>query len=288
MVVEARSRDPDPRRYSPPVRVAICQLRAGEDVEANLAAVDRLVRDAAAEAADLVALPEYAGFLGGRWADVAAPLGEGRLERVLTALATELGVWIVGGTVAEHDGDHVYDTTPVIAPGGEIVAFYRKIHLFDVELPGQPAFRESATFTPGHQLVTQETPAARLGLAICYDVRFPELFRGLMALGADVIVVPSQFQHVTGEAHWHVLLRARAIENQCYVVAPAQWGSYGAPEQGRRSYGHSLVVGPWGEIVAEAPAEGDVVLVAELDPGELRRVRRVLPALQHRRVGIVC
>ena len=270
------------------MRVAICQLRAGEDVEANLAVVDRLVRDAAAEAADLVTLPEYAGYLGGPWADATAPLGQGRLERTLTALATELGVWIVGGTVAERDGDHVYDTTPVIAPDGEIVARYRKIHLFDVELPGQPPFRESATFTPGHELVTQETPAARLGLAICYDLRFPELFRGLMALGADVMVVPSQFQHVTGEAHWHVLLRARAIENQCYVVAPAQWGAYGAPENGRRSFGHSLIVGPWGEIVAEAPADGDVAIVAELDPAELRRVRRVLPALQHRRVGMVC
>jgi predicted amidohydrolase len=276
------------RRYHPPVRVGICQLRAGEDVEANLAAVDRLVRDAAADAADLVALPEYAGYLGRTSDAVIAPLGEGRLERLLTALAAELGVWIVGGTVAERDTDHVYDTTPVIAPDGEIVARYRKIHLFDVELPGQPPFRESAAFMPGHELVTQQTPGARVGLAICYDLRFPELFRGLMALGADVIVVPSQFQHVTGEAHWHVLLRARAIENQCYVVAPAQWGAYGAAEHGRRSYGHSVIVGPWGEIVAEAPAEGDAAIVAELDPAELRRVRRVLPALQHRRLGMVC
>jgi predicted amidohydrolase len=270
------------------VRVGICQLRAGEDVEANLAAVDRLVRDAAADAAGLVALPEYAGYLGRTSDAVIAPLGEGRLERLLTALAAELRVWIVGGTVAERDADRVYDTTPVIAPDGEIVARYRKIHLFDVELPGQRPFRESATFTPGHELVTQQAPGARLGLAICYDLRFPELFRGLMALGADVIVVPSQFQHVTGEAHWHVLLRARAIENQCYVVAPAQWGVYGAPEQGRRSYGHSLIVGPWGEIVAEAPAEGDAAIVADLDPAELRRVRRVVPALQHRRLGMVC
>jgi predicted amidohydrolase len=276
------------RRYHPPVRVGICQLRSGEDVEANLAAVDRLVRDAASDGADLVALPEYAGYLGRTSDAVVAPLGEGRLERLLTALAAEVGVWIVGGTVAERDADHVYDTTPVIAPDGEIVARYRKIHLFDVELPGQLPFRESATFTPGHELVTQQTPGARLGLAICYDLRFPELFRGLMALGADVIVVPSQFQHVTGEAHWHVLLRARAIENQCYVVAPAQWGAYGGAEQGRRSYGHSMVVGPWGEIVAEAPAEGDAVIVAELDREELRRVRRVLPALQHRRLGMVC
>jgi nitrilase len=270
------------------VRVGLCQLRAGEEVDANLAAVERVVREAATGDAELVTLPEYAGYLGRPNADVAAPLGEGRLEVLLAALARELGVWIVGGTVAERDGGHVYDTAPVLAPDGDIVARYRKIHLFDVELPGQPAFRESATFTPGHELVTRETPAARLGFAVCYDLRFPELFRGLMALGAEVVVVPSQFQHVTGEAHWHVLLRARAIENQCYVVAPAQWGTYGAPEHGRRSYGHSLVVGPWGDVVAEAPADGDAAIVAELDLAELRRVRQVLPALQHRRLGTVC
>ena len=270
------------------MRVGACQLRAGEDVDANLATIDRVVRDAVRDGAELVALPEYAGYLGRPTPEVAAPLGEGRLEVMLGALARELGVWIVGGTVAERDDDRVYDTVPLLAPDGEVVARYRKIHLFDVDLPGQPPFRESATFTPGHELVTHETPVGRLGLAICYDLRFPELFRGLMALGTDVAVVPSQFQHLTGEAHWHILLRARAIENQCYVLAPAQWGAYGDPEHGRRSFGHTLVVGPWGEIVAEAPAEGDLAIVAELDPSELRRVRQLLPALQHRRLGSVC
>ena len=268
--------------------MGVCQLRSGEDVDANLATIDRIVREAASAGVDLVALPEYAGYLGAPNPAVAAPLGEGKVEVLLASLARELGVWIVGGTVAERDGDHVYDTAPLLAPDGEIVARYRKIHLFDVELPGQPPFRESATFAAGHELVTHGLPAARVGLAICYDLRFPELFRGLMALGADVMVVPSQFQHLTGQAHWHVLLRARAIENQCFVVAPAQWGDFGAPEHGRRSFGHSLVVGPWGDVLAEAPAEGDTALVAELDLAELRRVRRALPALQHRRLGMVC
>ena len=165
---------------------------------------------------------------------------------------------------------------------------YRKIHLFDVQLDGEPPFRESASFTAGTELVTHPVEDVRAGLAICYDLRFPELFRGLMALGADVVVVPSQFQHLTGDAHWHVLLRARAIENQCYVVAPAQWGTYGDPAHGRRSFGHALMAGPWGDVVAEAPGEGDVAIVADLDMAELRRVRQVLPALQHRRLGMVC
>jgi predicted amidohydrolase len=270
------------------MRVGVCQLRAGEDVERNLELAEALVREAAARDVELVALPEYAGSLGGPLGDGAAPLGEGALERRLSALARELDVWIVGGTVAERDGDHLYDTAPLIAPDGEIVSRYRKIHLFDVDLPGQPAFRESATFTPGHELVTRELPGARLGLAICYDLRFPELFRGLMALGAEVVVVPSQFQHLTGKAHWEVLLRARAIEDQCFVLAPAQWGTYGLQSHGRRSYGHAAVVGPWGDVLAEAPADGDLVLVVDLDLAELRRVRRVLPALQHRRLGAVC
>ena len=270
------------------MRVGVCQLRAGEDVDANLVAVERLVRDAAEREADLVALPEYAGYLGRPSRDVEAPLGHGRLEASLSALARELDVWIVGGTVAERDGEHVYDTAPLIAPDGEVVTRYRKIHLFDVELPGQPPFRESATFTPGNELVTHALPGARLGLAVCYDLRFPELFRGLMALGAELFVVPSQFQHVTGQAHWEVLLRARAIENQCDLVAPAQWGTYGPEGQGRRSFGHAIAIGPWGEVLAEAPDEGDVALVVDLDMAELRRVRRVLPALQHRRLGMVC
>ncbi|HSL11048.1 MAG TPA: carbon-nitrogen hydrolase family protein [Actinomycetota bacterium] len=270
------------------MRVGVGQVRSGEDVDGNLGAVETVIRDAASRGAELVAIPEYAGYLGRSSSAVVAPLGDGRLERLCVDLARDLGVWIVGGTVAEREGEAVFDTTPVIAPDGEIVARYRKIHLFDVELPGQPPFRESATFMPGHELVTHETPGGRVGLAICYDLRFPELFRGLMALGAETIVVPSQFQHVTGQAHWHVLVRARAVENQCFVVAPAQWGAYGDPQDGRRSYGHSLVVGPWGDVLAEAPEEGDVAVVVDLDPSELRRVRRALPALQHRRLGLVC
>src|SRR5439155_23350475 len=144
--------------------------------------------------------------------------------------------------VIELDADHRFDTAPLFDRSGEMVARYRKIHLFDVDLQGQPPFRESATFAAGTQLVTHETDRARIGLTICYDLRFPELYRGLMALGAEVIVVPSQFQYQTGKDHWEVLLRARAIENQCYVAAADQWGTFGPPDQGRRGYGNSMVV----------------------------------------------
>jgi len=272
------------------MRVAVCQLRSTDDVEANLSSAERLVREAAAGGADLAVLPEYVASLGSRdgLASSAEPLGEGPITRRMAGWAGELGIWLLGGTVVEQAAGHRYDTAPLFDRDGELVAHYRKIHLFDVELPGQPAFRESAVFAPGQELVTRATEQVRLGLSICYDLRFPELFRGLMALGAEVVLVPAQFQHLTGSAHWHVLLRARAIENQCFVVAAAQWGTYGDPAQGRRSYGHSMVVDPWGTVLAEAPEEGDAVLFADLDPAELRRVRKALPALQHRRLGLVC
>ena len=197
-------------------------------------------------------------------------------------------MWVLGGGLLERSGAHVHDTAALFDRGGDLAARYRKIHLYDVDLPGQPPFRESATITPGEELVTHEVDDTRVGLSICYDVRFPELYRGLMALGAEVLLVPAQFQHATGTDHWHALLRARAIENQCYVVAPAQWGTYGAPERGRRSYGHSLVADPWGNVVAEAPEEGTGVWFADLDLTELRQIRRTFPALQHRRLGFSC
>jgi predicted amidohydrolase len=196
-------------------------------------------------------------------------------------------MWVLGGSVVERDAGRVFNTSTLLDRSGELVAHYRKIHLFDVDLPGQPPFRESATFTAGDQLVTHETEFARVGLSICYDLRFPELYRGLMAVGAEVITVPAQFQYETGRDHWHVLLRARAIENQCFMAAPAQWGTFGRDGK-RRSYGHSLVVDPWGRVLVEAPEEGSGVWFADLDLTELRRVRSILPALEHRRLGPAC
>jgi deaminated glutathione amidase len=271
------------------MRVAVCQMRSGEDVARNLATAEGLLREAADGHADLATLPEVFTYLGasaGR-AAAAEPV-PGPTTQTLSALARERGMWVLGGSVIESDAGRVYNTSVLLDRGGELVATYRKIHLFDVVLPDQPPIRESDTFTPGEQLVTHATEQARLGLSICYDLRFPELYRGLMVLGAEVLSVPAQFQHTTGTAHWHVLLRARAIENQCFVIAPGQWGTYGRQGSNRRSFGHSLVVDPWGRVLAEAPEEGDGVSFADLDMAELRAIRTRLPALQHRRLGPTC
>ncbi len=217
--------------------------------------------------------------------EIAEPVPGGLTCDRLAKVAHDREMWVLGGSVHERDDDRVYNTSVLFDRSGELVARYRKIHLYDVELAGQPPFHESATYMPGSELVTHETDFGRVGLSICYDVRFPELYRGLMALGAEVAFVPAQFQFVTGNDHWHVLLRARAIENQCFVVAPAQWGEFGS---GRRSYGHSLVADPWGRVLAEAPEEGSGIWFADLDFAELRKVRDRLPALRHRRLGLVC
>jgi predicted amidohydrolase len=273
-----------------PVRVAVCQMSSSEDVETNLVEAERLLNLAAEGGADLAALPEVFMYLGSpkRVPELAEPLDGGAVCARLAAVARERSMWVLGGSVLEREGEKVFNTSPLFDRQGERVARYRKIHLFDVELPGQPPFRESARYAPGSELVTHETEFGRIGLSICYDLRFPELYRGLMALGAEVLMVPAQFQWVTGKDHWHVLLRARAIENQCFVVAPGQCGAYGSAEQNRRSYGHSLVVDPWGHVLAEAPEEGVGVTFAELDFSELRAVRERLPALRHRRLGLIC
>jgi len=169
-----------------------------------------------------------------------------------------------------------------------MVARYRKIHLYDAELPGQRPIRESALFAAGDEIVTRNVDGLRLGMSICYDLRFPELYRGLMTSGAVVLAVPSAFQAATGAAHWEPLLRARAIEEQCYVLAAAQWGPWGSPEAGHRTFGNAMVVDPWGAVVARAPEEGDGVWFADVDADEIRSVRSRLPALSHRRLGNAC
>jgi predicted amidohydrolase len=271
------------------MRAALCQMRSGEDVETNLATAERLLRQAADEGADLAALPEVFTYLGrsaGR-ASAAEPVPGPTTER-LAAIARDRGIWVLGGSVLEADGDRIFNTSVLFDRGGDLVATYRKIHLYDAELPDQRPIRESDTFTAGEQLVTQPMEEARLGLSICYDLRFPELYRGLMVLGAEVLCVPAQFQHTTGTAHWEVLLRARAIENQCFVVAPGQWGTYGREGSNRRSYGHSMIVDPWGRVMIEAPEEGDGVFGADLDLASLHEIRTRLPALRHRRLGLTC
>lgn len=273
------------------MRVAVCQMNAGRsDVDVNLETAVGLLEEAASGGADLAALPEVWPYYGSasHARQIATPV-PGPLTEPLAAVALARGVWVLGGSVYERGADdRIFNTSVLIDRQGEVVATYRKIHLFHVALDGQPAIRESDLFTAGEQLVTHQTDLGRLGMSICYDLRFPELYRGLVASGAELLGVPSAFTAVTGEAHWEVLLRARAIEDQCVVIAPAQWGPWGPPEDGRRTYGHSMVVDAWGRVLAQAPGEGDGVWFADVDPEETRRVRSVLPVLAHRRLGTVC
>jgi len=262
------------------VRVAAIQMVSAPEVAPNLEAAGRLIAEAAARGAQLVALPEYFCILGRHEADkvkVCEPEGAGPIQDFLAAAAREFRVWLVGGTVPLKCGDEnkVRNSCLVFDAEGRRVARYDKIHLFGLEL-GENSFNEARSIEPGTRPVVLDTPLGRAGLSVCYDVRFPELYRAAGAV--DMWFVPSAFTAVTGEAHWDILLRARAIENQCYVIAPAQGGLH---PNGRRTWGHSMIVDPWGEVLA-CRAEGEGVVLAELDAARLAEVRQSLPALKHR------
>lgn len=268
-----------------PGRIAAVQLVSGPDVAANLVVADKLIREAAAGGARLVALPEYFGILGNRETDkvdARESPGSGPIQDFLSGLARSLGIWLVGGSVpmASAVEGRIYNACLVYGPDGALAARYDKIHLFGLNL-GAERFSESRTIFPGNRVATVETGVGRVGLSICYDLRFPELYRAMGPV--DLIVVPSAFTATTGEAHWEPLLRARAIENQCYVLAPAQGGTH---PNGRTTHGHSLAIDPWGRILAQRDAGAGVVF-ADLDPAELARVRRALPALEHRTLAPV-
>jgi predicted amidohydrolase len=272
-------------------RVGAVQMCATEDVAGNLARCAALTAEAAAQGAELVSLPECFAFIGRKMADK-LPLAEsldggGPIVTAVRQMARTSKVWLAAGGLPEkagpaEEGKRVYNTFLLVDPEGETRAVYRKIHLFDVAIPGRAELKESATTAPGGEVVVAETPMARLGLSVCYDVRFPELYRELAAArGAEVLMVPAAFTAHTGAAHWHTLLKARAIENQCYVVAAAQHGKHNAA---RESFGHSIVIDPWGAVLAEVAA-GDGVAVASLDPGQLATVRQQMPCHAHRVLG---
>jgi predicted amidohydrolase len=276
---------PDP---AAPIAAAI-QLSSVADRDANLATAGRLLRQAAAAGVALAILPENFAFMGARERDklaLAEADGQGPIQDFLAATARELKLWIVAGTVplaVPGDADKVYAACLVYDAQGRRAARYDKIHLFDVEVPGGDRYRESATIARGAlDAVVVPTPVGKLGLSVCYDLRFPELYRALAAQGAEVLCVPAAFTARTGQAHWEPLLRARAIENQCFLIAPGQHGSHAG---GRATHGHSLILDPWGEILAQQ-AEGDGVVAAPLGRQRLEQVRSSFPALMHRRMGV--
>jgi nitrilase len=263
-------------------KIAALQTVATPDVGRNLDAAARLIGQAAREGAMLAVLPEYFCLMGQRDTDKLAAAeapGDGPIQRFLAAQAREHGLWLVGGTlpIRAATPERVRNACCVFAPDGTLAARYDKIHLFRYD-NGRENFDEARVLEAGSQPLALQAGPLRVGLSICYDLRFPELYR---ALGVcDLICVPAAFTYTTGRAHWELLLRARAVENQCYVIAAAQGGQH---ENGRRTWGHSMVVDPWGEVLAVRP-EGEGVVMAELDLQRLAAVRQQLPALAHRKL----
>lgn len=285
------------------MRVAIVQTSSNDDLAHNLAQARDGVAEAAERGAGFVCLPENFAFMrreGQAFPYVQAPRlaselsgrnlneeGPGEIVEALSDWARQYGLWLLGGTVPEviEGSPRIYNTSLLFDPKGKLVSRYRKIHLFDVDLgeDGQDSYRESKHFEPGSEVVVAPTPFGGIGLSICYDLRFPELYRAMLAEDLRFITVPSAFTQETGRDHWEVLLRARAIENQAYVIAPAQCGRH-SPD--RQSYGRSLVISPWGLVLAQA-GDHPTVLVADCPESNLVRTRRAVPALKHQKLASV-
>ncbi|WP_036591536.1 carbon-nitrogen hydrolase family protein [Oceanospirillum maris] len=263
-------------------KVAAVQMVSGEDTEQNLKRATYWVEQAAGQGAQLVALPEYFPLLHHDETvkfSIAEDYGHGPIQQHLSALAKRLNIWLVAGSIPlkSKQVDHVTNTTLVFDPAGECMARYDKIHLFSFQ-QGEESYNESSSIEAGLQPVCFDTPWGRVGLAICYDLRFPELFRALD--NVDLLIVPSAFTVPTGRAHWELLLKARAVENQCYLLAPAQGGEH---ESGRQTWGHTMAVDPWGEVLA-VQEQGEGVISATLNVHRIEEVRRQLPAWLHRRL----
>ena len=261
-------------------RVAAIQMASGPSVSANLEEAARLIEDAVSQKAELVVLPEYFCIMGMKDTDklaVREQPGDGQIQKFLSDTAKRLGIWLVGGSVplASSESDKVYNSCLVYADNGEQVARYDKIHLFGLQL-GNEHYAEEKTIKAGNKVVTVDSPFGRIGLSICYDLRFPELFR--MMNNVDIILVPAAFTAITGRAHWEVLVRARAVENMAYVIAPGQGGYH---VSGRETNGDSMIVDPWGVVMERLP-RGPGAVVATLDPEYQASLRTNLPALNHR------
>ncbi len=270
------------------MQIALLQLTTGIDPAKNAATVAAMARDAATRGAEIIFTPEMTGLLDGNRARLLGSVTDADHDRTLGALravARECTVWVALGSLAVRtNADTCANRSFLINSCGEIVTTYDKIHLFDVDLPSGERYRESTSYTPGDRAVLANTPWGKLGLTICYDVRFPTLYRTLAKAGASLIAVPAAFTKTTGEAHWHSLLKARAIETGCFIVAAAQSGVH---EDGRSTYGHSLVIGPWGESIADG---GDAagIIMAEIDLANVGVARSRIPSLNHDRPYEMC
>jgi len=268
-----------------PLKAALVQLRTPASQAAALAQAEPLVREAARAGAQLIATPEGTNILQRDRKllfEAVRPLEEDECVLGLRRLARELGVWIlIGSALVKREDGQLANRSTLIGADGEVKATYDKIHMFDVDLPTGERHRESSLYTPGEQATVAETPWGKIGLSVCYDVRFPHLYRAMAKAGAEIITVPAAFTRPTGEAHWEILLRARAIETAAYVLAPAQGGFH---EDGRGTWGRSTIVGPWGDILAKADDDEPGVIMAELDLGAVAKARAAIPALANDRV----
>lgn len=262
------------------IRAACVQMRSGVEVAPNIAAASALIREAARQGAGFIATPEMTNLL-----DIRPGMARPKIVEQddiplhsFQALAAELGVTLLIGSLAVTlaDEDRFANRSFLIGPDGAVIARYDKIHMFDVEVGDGQSYRESRAYRPGEEAVLAKAPCGEVGMTICYDLRFPHLYRHLAQAGADILTIPAAFTRVTGEAHWHVLVRARAIETGCFVLAPAQGGKH---EDGRETFGHSLIVAPWGEVLAEADGAEPGIILADLDLDEVAKARGRIPSL---------
>jgi predicted amidohydrolase len=264
-------------------RVACLQMQSGNDLDANFETLRTMTREAAAGGARFVMSPEYALMMDGSGRNMrerALPPDGGEILSELCALSRELELWtLVGSLTLRADDERMVNRSYLLADDGRVVATYDKIHMFDCTLPDGRVIRESSAYRPGECAVTADTPWGRLGMTVCYDLRFPGLYRALAQAGAQYLTIPSSFQRQTGKVHWHTLIKARAIENACFVFAPAMCGEHPG---NRSTYGHTLVVDPWGEVLADG-GEAPGIVYAEIDPSRVQKVRGMIPSLQHDR-----
>ena len=261
---------------------AAIQLNAGPDKKRNIENATKLIKKAALRGAKLITLPEVFSWRGSRKhiLDNCEPI-PGPTSLRMSELAATLNVFLLCGSIIETnpEGSRPFNTSFLLNPRGKIIAYYRKLHLFKIHRRGISTIDETRIYTSGNEVVTARIPFCRVGFTICYDLRFPELYRRLADSGAGIIFVPSSFTYETGKAHWEILLRARAIENQVYIIAPNQ---YGKDHSGNRHYGHSLIVDPWGTVISQC-SNGETIIYGELDINHLKKARKMLPSLRHKR-----